>query len=224
MVIYAAASLKAPFTELAEQFEDQHPEADVILNFAGSSDLVVQITQGAPVDVFASADTDSMDRLAEAGLDVSSPQPFATNTLSIAVAPGNPAGIKSFHDLTDPGLQVVVCAPRVPCGVATENAEKASGTTLSPVSEENSVTDVLGKVESGQADAGLVYITDIQGAARDKVEGVDFPQAAEAVNTYPIAAVGGPDRQDLADAFVESVLSERGQAVLDQAGFGAPGD
>lgn len=221
LTVFAAASLKAPFTVLAEDFEANHPGVEVLLNFAGSSGLATQITEGASADVFASADTANMNRLNQNGLIVGNPQNFATNVLAIAVAPGNPTGIASFQDLTDPTLDVVVCAPQVPCGAATEKVERATGTILSPVSEENAVTDVLGKVVSGQADAGVVYTTDVQGAG-DKVEGVDFTEARQAVNAYPVVAVAGTEQQDLTDAFVRAVLSEQGQAALAKAGFGAP--
>ncbi|HCB56736.1 MAG TPA: molybdate ABC transporter substrate-binding protein, partial [Arthrobacter bacterium] len=133
----------------------------VTLNFAGSSDLVTQITQGAPADVFASADTKNMTKLSDAKLIDGTASNFATNVLEIAVPPSNPASISSFADLAKPGVKVVVCAPQVPCGAATETIEKATGTTLTPVSEESSVTDVLGKVTSQEADAGLVYVTDV---------------------------------------------------------------
>lgn len=123
-------------------------------SFAGSSDLVTQLTQGAPADVFASADTKNMDKARQAGLLAGAPVNFASNTLTIAVAPGNPKGIKTFQDLAKPGLNVVVCAPQVPCGSATQNVENKTGVTLTPVSEESSVTDVLNKITSGQADAG----------------------------------------------------------------------
>ena len=168
------------------------------LNFAGSSDLVTQISQGAPADVFASADTKNMAKLTDADLVDGTPANFATNMLEIAVPPGNPASIASFADLAKPGREGWWSARRqVPCGAATETVEQATGTTLSPVSEESSVTDVLGKVTSGEADAGLVYVTDVK-AAGDKVEGIPFPESDEAVNTYPIAAVRTSKNKDLA--------------------------
>lgn len=218
LTVFAAASLKVPFTQLAGQFEAAHPGTDVVFTFAGSSDLVTQISEGAPADVFASADTRTMDRLTEAGLAAGTPQDFATNTLAIAVPAGNPDGIDSFQDLASPGLQVVVCAEQVPCGAATQKAEQATGTTLSPVSEENSVTDVLGKVLSGQADAGVVYTTDVHGAP-GQVEGVNFPEAAQAPNTYPITAVTDTSRPELAQAFINTITGEQGQKALAEAGF-----
>lgn len=221
ITVFAAASLKTTFTQLAKDFEVQHPGTKVTLSFAGSSDLVTQITQGAPADVFASADAKNMAKLADAGLVGGAATDFATNVLEIAVPPGNPASISSFADLARPGVKVVTCASQVPCGAAAEAVEKAAGTTLSPVSEESSVTDVLGKVTSGEADAGLVYVTDVKGAG-DKVRGIPFPESDQAVNTYPIATVGTSKNKSLAAAFIANVTSEAGRKVLSDAGFGTP--
>lgn len=221
LTVFAAASLKAAFTELAERFMAAHPGVSVQTSFAGSSDLVTQITEGAPADVFASADTRNMDKLVGAGLVAGEPIPFATNVLEIAVPPGNPAGIGSFADLAKPGVKLVVCAPQVPCGSATVSVEQSSGVTLAPVSEESSVADVLAKVESGEADAGLVYVTDVAGAG-PAVQGVPFPESSAAVNTYPIAVIAGASDPVAAEAFVELVAGEQGQEVLSAAGFGRP--
>jgi molybdate transport system substrate-binding protein len=221
IIVFAAASLKKTFTELGEQFKTQNPGSSVEFSFAGSSDLVTQLTQGAPADVFASADTKNMDKAAQAGLLAGNPVNFASNTLTIAVAPGNPKKIGSFKDLTRQGLNVVVCAPQVPCGSATQKVEQVTGVTLYPVSEESAVTDVLSKVETGQADAGLVYVTDAKGAG-DKVASVAFPEAAGAVNTYPIAVLKESKSQELARKFVDLVTGEAGQKVLNAAGFAKP--
>jgi len=221
LIVFGAASLKKSFTDIGEQFKTDNPRSDVEFSFAGSSDLVTQLTQGAPADVFASADTKNMDKAAQADLLSGSPVNFASNTLTIVTAPGNPKKIASFKDLTQPGLSVVVCAPQVPCGSATATVEKATGVKLNPVSEESQVTDVLGKVTSGQADAGLVYVTDAQGAG-DKVTAVAFPESSEAVNTYPIAVLKQSKNQDLAKKFVDLVTGEGGQKVLSAAGFAKP--
>jgi molybdate transport system substrate-binding protein len=221
LMVFAAASLKQSFTQLAEQFKTDNPGSSVEFNFAGSSDLVTQLTQGAKADVFASADTKNMDKAVQASLLAGAPVNFASNVPTIAVAPGNPKGIKTFQDLTKPGLNVVVCAPQVPCGSATTKIEQATNVKLNPVSEESSVTDVLNKVSTGQADAGLVYVTDVEGSG-GKVVGIDFPESAQAVNTYPIAALKGAGNVDLANKFVDFVTSEAGQKVLNQAGFGKP--
>ncbi|MFJ6455531.1 molybdate ABC transporter substrate-binding protein [Paenarthrobacter sp. NPDC091669] len=221
ITVFAAASLKTTFTQLAEDFEARNPGTKVHLSFAGSSDLVTQITQGAPADVFASADTKNMAKLADANLVDGTATDFATNVLEIAVPPSNPASISSFADLAKPGVKVVTCASQVPCGAATDAVEKASGTTLSPVSEESSVTDVLGKVTSGEADAGLVYVTDVKGAG-DKVKGIPFPESDQAVNTYPITTVGTSKNKALAAAFIAMVTGDDGRKILGDAGFGTP--
>jgi molybdate transport system substrate-binding protein len=221
ITVYAAASLKTTFTTLAEDFEHAHPGTSVELTFAGSSDLVTQLTNGAPGDVFASADEKNMAKLTDAGLVEGDPVDFATNVLQIAVPPSNPAEVKTFADLARPGVKTVVCAPQVPCGAATVAVEKATGVALSPVSEESSVTDVLGKVTSGEADAGLVYVTDVI-AAGDAVEGIAFDESSKAVNTYPIAPLAGSANPALAAAFAAFVVSTDGQRVLADAGFGAP--
>jgi molybdate transport system substrate-binding protein len=220
ITVFAAASLKAAFTELAASFEEAHPGATVTLNFAGSSDLVTQITEGAPADVFASADEKNMAKLTDATLNEGDPVDFATNVLEIAVPPGNPAGITDFASLAGAGVKLVVCAPAVPCGAATATVETATGVDLTPVSEESSVTDVLGKVTSGEADAGLVYVTDVA-AAGDAVEGIEFDESTEAVTTYPIVALEDSAAADVAQAFVDHVTSDEGLQVLADAGFGA---
>jgi len=221
VTVFAAASLTGSFTDLAADFEAAHPGVSVDLNLAGSSDLATQIVEGAPADVFASADTKNMSTVVDAGLADGDPVDFATNVLEIAVPPGDPAGVRDLADLADPDLKVVVCAPAVPCGAATVAVTEAAGVELTPVSEESSVTDVLGKVTSGEADAGLVYVTDIA-AAGDAVEGVPFDESAEAVNTYPIVALTDSRESDAAQAFVDYVAGPDGRSVLSAAGFGSP--
>jgi molybdate transport system substrate-binding protein len=221
VTVFAAASLKSTFTNLARDFEAKNPGTKVTLNFAGSSDLATQITQGAPADVFAAADARNMAKLTDEGLVDGAPATFATNVLEIAVPPSNPASIGSFADLAKPGVKLVVCAPQVPCGAATGAVEKATGTTLAPASEESSVTDVLGKVTAGEADAGLVYVTDIKAAA-GAVKGIPFAESDTVVNTYPIATVGTSKNKDLARAFIATVTGSEGKKVLSDAGFGTP--
>ena len=221
LTVFAASSLTATFTELGERFEASHPGVQVSFSFAGSSDLVAQIDQGAPADVFASADTANMDKAVAAGAVDGRPVDFATNTLEIAVPPDNPAGVTSLQDLTRPATKVVVCAPEVPCGAATEKVERAAKVDIEPVSEEQAVTDVLTKVQSGEADAGLVYVTDVQ-AAGDRVRGIEFPESSSAVNTYPIAALSESRQAELAQEFVSVVTGDEGRSVLADAGFGAP--
>jgi molybdate transport system substrate-binding protein len=219
--VYAAASLRQTFEQVAEVFEDQHAGVQVQLSLGGSSDLVAQIQEGAPADVFASADLTNMEKLTVVGLDGQPPEEFATNTLQVAVASSNPLGIDSLADLVGKDVNLVTCAPEVPCGAAAQKAAMAAGVELTPVSEEQSVTDVLAKVTSGEADAGLVYVTDVIGAD-GAVAGVDFPESAAAANTYPITTLADSDEPDLAAAFVDLVLGEEGQAILREAGFGAP--
>ncbi|MGC3954756.1 MAG: molybdate ABC transporter substrate-binding protein [Propionicimonas sp.] len=221
LTVFAAASLTKTFTELGETFESAHPGVKVSFNFAGSSDLVAQIQQGAPVDVFASADEKNMTKATDDQLMAGEPVIFATNVLSIAVPPDNPAKIASLADLTKDGVKLVICAPEVPCGAATAKVAEAAGITLKPVSEEAKVTDVLAKVASGDADAGLVYTTDVAGS-EGKVTGIDFPESAGAVNKYPIGALAKAPNPDLAKEFVELVTGETGQQVLVAAGFGKP--
>jgi len=219
VTVFAAASLKNTFTELEKQFEADNEDTDLVFNFAGSSDLAAQLDSGARADVFASADTNNMKKVTDAGLAAGTPVNFATNTLTIVVPPGNPDGIVSFADLTKPGVSVVVCAPAVPCGNATKKVEDATGTDISPVSEEQSVTDVLNKVTSGQADAGVVYVTDAA-AAGDKVTAVPFAESSGAVNTYSIVTLRDSADATLAQKFVDLVTGPKGQDVLSKAGFG----
>lgn len=220
VVVYAAASLQATFEKLGAQFGARNPGTVVKFSFGGSSGLLTQLTQGAPADVFATADTPTMDRARAAGL-VAKAEPFATNVLTIATAPGNPKGIASLADLTRPGVSVVVCAKPVPCGAATAKVTAAAGVALAPVSEEDAVSSVLAKVRHGQADAGLVYRTDVKGTG-GAVASVDFPQADGAVNVYPIAPLTGAKNASGAQRFVDFVRGPEGRAALADAGFGAP--
>lgn len=221
LTVSAAASLTDVFGELETRFEGDNPGVDVITNFGSSADLSSQIVNGAPADVFASANPAQMKKVTDAGLAAGDPQIFVTNQLQIAVAPGNPKGIARFADLNQPGLTLVVCAPQVPCGAATEMVEKSTGATLAPASEEPDVRSVLSKVTSGNADAGLVYVTDVLSAGGE-VDGVDFPESETAVNEYPIVALENASQPDLAGMFVELVRSADGKKVLEAAGFTAP--
>jgi molybdate transport system substrate-binding protein len=221
LTVFAAASLTEVFTELEPRFEEVHPGVDVVFNFGASSDLAQQIVNGGPADLFAAANTSTMQTVADAGLVEGEPTVFATNVLQIVTAPGNPKGITSFADLARPDLQVVVCAPQVPCGAAVEKIEQAAGVTLSPVSEEPDVKSTLGKVTTGNADAGLVYATDVY-AAGDDVQGIEFPEAAQAVNDYPIAVIADAPEAELARAFHGLVTGPVGRAVLASTGFGSP--
>ncbi|ADG78909.1 Molybdenum ABC transporter, periplasmic molybdate-binding protein OS=Tsukamurella paurometabola (strain ATCC 8368 / DSM / CCUG 35730 / CIP 100753 / JCM 10117 / KCTC 9821 / NBRC 16120 / NCIMB 702349 / NCTC 13040)OX=521096 GN=Tpau_2302 PE=3 SV=1 [Tsukamurella paurometabola] len=220
VTVYAAASLQATFEKLAKEFSARYPGSTVKFSFGGSSGLLTQLTQGAPADVFATADTPTMDRARAASL-IDEAQPFATNVLTIATAVGNPKGIGSLTDLSRSDLSVVVCAKPVPCGAATAKVTEAAGVTLRPVSEEDAVSGVLSKVRLGQADAGLVYRTDVKGAS-DSVDSVDFPQAESAVNVYPIGVLTGAKNPAGAKDFVGFVRGPEGRAALTAAGFGTP--
>jgi len=219
LTVYAAASLTSTFEQLEKQFEKDHPDVDVKLDFDGSSSLVARITEGGGADVFASADTANMDKLVDADMADGDPVNFATNTLMIAVPPGNPAGIKGFNDLAKKGLNLVLCQPEVPCGSASQKLAEDVGVDLKPVSEYENVKQVLTAIEEGEADEGLVYVTDVTDAG-DKVEGIAFDESDKAVNDYPIVAVDGGDSK-LAQEWIDLVLGD-GQKVLSEAGFGAP--
>ncbi|NNG20885.1 molybdate ABC transporter substrate-binding protein [Naumannella sp. ID2617S] len=217
ITVYAAASLNKTFTQLGSEFEAAHPGSTVRLVFGGSADLLAQLQNGAPGDVLATADEPTMTRATDAGLTTAEPGIFATNRLTIATAPGNPKQIRSLADLAR--VSLVTCAPQVPCGNATGQVARAAGVTLKPGSEENSVSDVLGKVTSGQADAGIVYRTDTR-AAGSKVTAVDFPEAEQVLNRYPITVLKASAQPGPAAEFTEFVRSERGRQVLTEAGFG----
>lgn len=221
ITVFAAASLTATFTQMADEFERQHPDVHVTFSFAGSSDLATQIVEGAPADVFASANEAQMQVVHDASMTASAPVPFATNVLTIVVPADNPAAVTSFADLGNAEVSTVVCAPQVPCGAATVTLEENSGVDIPAVSEESSVTDVLGKVSSGQADAGIVYVTDIARGA-DGVVAVPIQNADAAINLYPIAALASATSPDAAAAFVDFVTSTDGMALLTEAGFGTP--
>ena len=221
LTVYAAASLKSTFEKIGKELESTHDGVKVEFNFAGSSDLVAQIQQGAPADVFASADTANMEKLTVGDLVDDGPENFASNTLEIAAPPDNPAGIKTLQDLTKDGVNLVICAAEVPCGAAAQKVADAAGLTFKPVSEEQSVTGVLNKVTTGEADAGLVYVTDVR-TAGDSVQGITFPESADAVNIYPIGTIADSKNGDLAKEFMDLVLDDGGQTILEEAGFAKP--
>ncbi|MBQ0916152.1 molybdate ABC transporter substrate-binding protein [Streptomyces sp. RM99] len=221
VTVFAAASLKESFTKLGETFEQRHPGTEVSFNFGGSDSLAAGITSGAPADVFASASPKTMVTVTDAGAAAGEPSTFVRNRLEIATLPGNPERISSLEDLTASGLKVVLCDKSVPCGAAAQKALAAGGLDLTPVSYEQDVKAALTKVELKEADAALVYRTDVR-AAGGKVAGVDFPEAAEAVNDYPITVLEDAPNPGAAKAFVALVKSAEGQRVLTDAGFGTP--
>lgn len=221
LTVYAAASLSGAFDELAKEFGAAHPGVTVKpITYDGSSTLATQLIGGAPADVFASADEKNMAKVTDAKL-TGTPVDFATNVLEIAAAPGNPKGFTDLASLTKAGSTVVVCAPAVPCGSAAQTLLKNAGVTLTPASEEQNVTAVLAKVKSGEADAGLVYVTDVK-AAGSAVTGIPIDGADAATNVYPIAPLTGAANPKAAAAFVAFVTGPEGQSVLKKFGFGAP--
>lgn len=218
IVVQAAASLTDAFADVAEAFSADHPDATVVYNFAGSQALATQIVEGAPADVFASANFTQMDVVAENGLVVDEPEVFVNNQLAVAVEAGNPFGISSLADLADPDLVLVLAAPDVPAGSFAAEALEGAGVEVTPASLEVDVRSVLSKVELGEADAGIVYTSDLV-TASDAVEGVVIPEAENVVAAYPIAALDEGPNPEGAAAFIDFVLSAEGQAILGECGF-----
>jgi len=230
--VFAAASLTAPFEALGEQFEAAHTGVTVVFNFAGSQQLAQQINEGAPADVFASANNRQMDGVIEAGGVVSgTQQPFVRNRLVVIFPSDNPAGLSTLQDLAQPGLKLVFAAAEVPVGQYTlDFLDKASVDAAfgagyrdtvvnNVVSYEDNVKAVLTKVALGEADAGIVYTSDIAGPAGEQVGRLDIPDALNVIASYPIAPLAEAAQPELARAFIGLVLSEEGQAVLASHGF-----
>ncbi|HKA82312.1 MAG TPA: molybdate ABC transporter substrate-binding protein [Acidimicrobiales bacterium] len=220
ITVFAAASLTDAFTELGSTFESDNPDASVEFNFGASSALREQILAGAPADVFASANTSNMDQVVDGGA-AANPQNFVTNLLEIAVPAGNEAGVTGLDDFANANLLIGLCAEEVPCGEFGREALANAGVTPSIDTNEPDVRSLLTKVEAGDLDAGIVYVTDVM-AAGDTVEGVQIPADDNVVATYPIAALTDAANADTADAFVEFVLSDEGQEILQSYGFDAP--
>lgn len=220
IVVYAAASLTGPFSELADRFEAANPETSVTLNFAGSSALASGILSGAPVDVFAAANPQTMMDVTDASL-AERPVVFAGNTLEIAVPVGNPGDITGLDDFADPGKVIALCAPEVPCGAAANEVFDLAGIVPAPDTLEEDVKGAITKVELGEVDAALVYRTDVL-AAGDAVEGIEFAEAERVVNDYLIVTLGNAPNADAAAAFVSFVRGKTGREVLADAGFTAP--
>lgn len=221
VTVFAAASLSAVFEEIGELYTEE-TGTEVELSFAGSTGLVEQLEHGAPADVLATADEQSMERAADSDLLAADAELFASNVLVIVTPAGNPAGVDSLEDLEGDAVETVLCAEAVPCGSASHRLIETEGLSVSPVSEETSVTDVLGRVRSGEANAGLVYTTDAQQAG-DEVETVDIEGAEADPNLYPISLLQDAQSPEAGQEFVDFVLdSEDAQQILDDAGFGEP--
>ena len=221
VVVLAASSLTESFTALGKAFEAQNPGTTVMFSFAASSELATQIEQGAPADVFASASPTTMALVSDSGDTADEPATFVRNTLEIAVPAGNPAGVTGLADFAKEDLVIALCAPEVPCGAAADKVFAAAKLTPKPDTLEADVKATLSKVTLGEVDAALVYKTDVL-AAGDKVEGIEFPEAAGAVNDYPIAVLADAPNPKAAQAFVDLVQSAAGGKVLAEAGFQLP--
>ena len=220
ITVFAAASLTDPFRTLGTRFEKEHPGTTIVFSFGGSSALATQIDEGAPGDVFASAAITNMGDVVKSG-NAEHPVTFARNTVQIAAAPGNPAHIAAVADLARPGVKVALCEATVPCGVVAAEVFAKAGVTVKATASEPDVKSALAVVESGEVDAGVVYVTDVK-AAGDKVVGVPIPDAQNATTDYPIATLTHSKNAALAKAFVDYVLSADGQHVLAAAGFRSP--
>ncbi|MDR1264865.1 MAG: molybdate ABC transporter substrate-binding protein [Propionibacteriaceae bacterium] len=224
LIVFAAVSLTDTFNAIGAAFQEANPEVEITFSFDGSPTLVSQIEQGAPADVFASADQPNMEKLTTAGL-ASDPTFFAANSITVAVPADNPAGVTALADLGKPEVKTVLCAAEVPCGAASKRVLEAAGVTLEPVSQEQNVKSVVTKLTLGEADAGMVYVTDVAAAA-GAITAIPLPDDAAvqsaARTDYPIAVVEASTNTDLAAAFVSFVLSQQGQQILGDAGFLAP--
>jgi len=221
VTVLAAASLTEVYGDLAARFEKLHPNVTITESFGGSSALAAQLVQGAPADIFATANEATMKTVTDAGLADGTPTVYATNVLTLVVPPSNPAGVTAVADLAKPGVKVALCDKAVPCGSAAISLLAAEKLTVTPVTLETDVKAVLTKVELDEVDAGLVYVTDAHSAG-DKVRQIAIPDAANAVNRYPIVVLAGSSNKAAARAFERFVLSATGLRALRNAGFGAP--
>jgi molybdate transport system substrate-binding protein len=221
LTVFAAASLTDVFTDLGNDLMADDPGLTIRFNFAGSSALATQIVQGAPADVFASANEAQMAVVTGADLAAGEPEIFTSNVLQIAVPAGNPADVTGLEDFRKADLALALCAPEVPCGSAAEDVFAAAGITPEPDTYEEDVRAALTKVELGEVDAALVYASDVVSAG-DEVEGVEFPEAQDAINDYPVCVLADAPNPEAAEAFVALVQSEEGQQALADAGFRAP--
>lgn len=221
LLVSAAASLTDAFAAVAAAFETVNPDVAVVLNLAGSSTLREQILEGAPADVFASANASNMEQLVAAGEVAGRPAVFATNELEIAVPPGNPAEITGLGDFARGELLIGLCGEGVPCGDFARQALAKAGVTPALDTNEPDVRALLTKIEAGELDAGITYVTDVA-AAGGAVEGVDIPEDQNVVAAYPIAVLVNAPNPDAAAAFVDFVLSAEGRALLAAYGFASP--
>ncbi|HEX8768102.1 MAG TPA: molybdate ABC transporter substrate-binding protein [Jatrophihabitans sp.] len=220
VTVFAAASLTESFSAIASKFEDAHPGLTVKLNFGASSALALQINQGAPADVFASASPKNMTQVVAADA-ATAPRIFARNAMQIAVPPANPGAVTGIADLARPGVTVALCQSQVPCGATAQKVFDKAGITVRPVTLERDVKSALIKVQTNEVDAAVVYLTDVR-AAGGRVKGIAIPDALNASTDYPIAVLRAARNPAAAQAFTAYVLSGGGQEVLATAGFGKP--
>jgi molybdate transport system substrate-binding protein len=219
ITVLAASSLTGTFTELGKRFEAEHPGVTVKFAFDSSATLAQQATQGAPADVLATADTDTMNSARSAQAEA--PKIFATNVMTLVTPADNPAHIEKFRDLDRSSVKFVVCVPTAPCGKVGQALLDQDHITGKPVSQEVDVKSVLAKITEGEADAGIVYVTDAR-AAGSSIATVPIPGAGDQLTTYPIVTLDQSEHGDLAQDFVDLVTGSTGQRVLRQAGFERP--
>jgi molybdate transport system substrate-binding protein len=219
ITVLAAASLTESFNQIGADFKAKSGST-VTFSYGSSATLATQITQGAPADVFAAASPATMKTVTDAGV-ATAPTNFVSNTLEIAVPKGNPGKITGLKDFADAGKKIAICDPSVPCGAAAVKVFAAAGITPKPDTLGTDVKATLAQVSNDEVDAALVYKTDVIAAGTD-VQGIQFPEAAQAVNEYPIAPLKASKNAAAAQAFVDYVLSPEGQAVLTKAGFAKP--
>jgi len=221
LTVFAAASLTEAFMAIGDAFGAEYPDADITFNFASSSDLARQIVEGAPADVYASADPINMEKVTAGGTATDQPVVFATNRAEIIVASGNPLGLTGVDDLATQDLVVVVCAPEVPCGTYADEIFANAGIEVTPDSFEENVKAVVTKVTLGEADAGIVYATDVRAAAGD-AGGVVLPDDLNVIAEYPIVVTSDAGRATMAQLFIDFVLGPAGRQILESYGFGTP--
>ena len=219
VTVSAASSLTDAFREIETAYEADHPDVDIVVNFSGSATLREQILGGAPVDVFAAADSATMEDVVAAGATAGSPVVFARNRLQIAVPKGNPAGVRGLDDFADPGLLIGLCSAGVPCGDLARRALQLAGVTAAVDTNEPDVRALLTKIEAGELDAGLVYASDVVARA-DRVDGIELDPAAQVETVYPIVLIG--DGDDAAAGFIGYVTSPAGRDILTRYGFQQP--
>ena len=220
ITVFAAASLTGSFTELGQKFQAAHPGTKINFSFGPSSGLATQIVAGSPADVFAAASAKNMDAVVAAKA-AERPTSFAKNVMEIAVPPANPAHVSTLADLAKPGVKVALCAAEVPCGVGARTVFSNAKLTVQPVTEEVDVKATLTKVQLGEVDAGVVYVTDVL-AAGSKVTGIEIPADVNASTSYPISTLTRSKNAALANAYVDYVHSPEGAQVLAAAGFQKP--